>query len=612
MVSNKFARLVSWSLLSIAYTQAALLSNIADIPTNVQFDFIIVGGGTAGNVVANRLTENPKVQVLVLEAGPSDDGVLLSQVPYFSAELVAPSQYEWNYTTTTQPGLSGRAVPYPRGHILGGSSSTNWLVYTRGSSEDYDRYAKVTGDLGWSWKNLYPYFKKSERWTAPVDNHDTTGQFTPSVHGYSGEVGVSLSGSPSAIDSQVITASSQLGGPFKFNQDMNSGNEIGLGWVQSTIKGGSRSSSSTAYLAPQFIARKNLWVVVNAQVSRVLQTSRTADSVDANADGTADATGFVPLFRSVEFRNSAGGPLKTLTATREVILSAGAVGTPHILLNSGIGNSNSLTSLGIRPIVNLPDVGENLSDHPVVATAWFVNSTDTTDNFRRGGQLLDDVLQQWQTTKTGPLVNPILNHLGFARISGSLAPQPDTAAGPNSPHYEYIVANGGPPGPTPPTGNFMTMVTVLVSPSSRGSIKLRSNNPFDSPVIDPALLKTTTDKLAMRASLKAATNFVTAPVWNGYIMNRAGAFADATTDAKLDSFIAANTGTLFHPVGTARMSPKGASNGVTDPDLRVKKVSGLRIVDLSVLPFVPAGHTVASAYVVGERASDLIKFFHKL
>ncbi|KAF8058788.1 aryl-alcohol oxidase [Lyophyllum atratum] len=593
---TRFSVAVSSGLLSATLSQAALLSKVADIPSNVKFDFIIVGGGTSGNVVANRLTENPKVNVLVLEAGPSNDGVLTSEIPFLAPELTLPSPFEWNYTTTAQPGLAGRAIPYPRGHILGGSSSTNWLVYTRGSSEDFDRYAKVTGDQGWSWNGILPYFKRSEKWTAPADNHNITGQFNPSVHGFKGDVAVSLAGFSTPIDERVIQATSQAGDDFKFNLDMNSGKPLGLGWAQSTINGATRSSSATAYLAPNFMQRKNLYVVVNAQVSRVIQCSG----------------GRTPTFRGVEFRQSAGGPVKTLTATREVILSAGTVGTPHILLNSGIGNSKSLKALGIKPIVDLPDVGENLSDHPVVGNPFLANSTDTFESIRRNTQLTDDALEQWQANKTGPFVDTILDHIGFVRIDKKLVPKQDTAAGPNTPHYEVIVSNGIPPGPAPPAGNFIVLTTIVVAPSSRGSIKLKSNNPFDAPIIDPGLLKTDFDKLIMREAIKGINRFLKAPAWKGYVVGPAGALANATDDASIDSYVANNSGTLFHPVGTASMSPKGANTGVTDPDLTVKKVTGLRIVDCSVLPFVPSAHTQAAAYAVGERASDIIKSAYRL
>ncbi|KAG6916148.1 hypothetical protein DXG01_008299 [Tephrocybe rancida] len=567
MRSHRLTLAASLSLLSATLSDAALLSKVSDIPANVRFDYVIIGGGTAGNVVANRLSEDNKVNVLVLEAGPSNNGVIASEVPFLAPELTQPSPYEWNYTTTTQPGLAGRAIPYPRGHILGGSSSTNWLVYTRGSSEDFDRYAKVTGDNGWSWNSILPYFKKSEKWTAPADNHNITGQFNPAVHGFKGDVAVSLPGFPTPIDQRVIEATTQAGDDFKFNLDFNSGKPLGLGWAQTTINDAVRSSSATAYLAPQFMKRKNLFVVVNAQVSRVLQTSN----------------GNTPAFRGVEFRQSSGGPLQTVTAAKEVILSAGSVGTPHILLNSGIGNAKSLQSVGIKALVNLPDVGQNLADHPVVGNPWLANSTDTFETLRRNTGLTDDALAQWQASKSGPFVNTILDHIGFVRINKTLVPKQDPAAGPNTPHYEIIVSNGIPPGPAPPAGNFLVVTTIVVSPSSRGSITLKSKNPFDAPLIDPGLLKTDFDKLVMREAIKGATRFVQAPAWSGWVVGPAGALAAAVDDASIDSYVANNTGTLFHPVGTASMSPKGAGTGVTDPDLLVKKVTGLRVVDVSVL-----------------------------
>ncbi|KAG6856866.1 hypothetical protein H0H87_012683 [Tephrocybe sp. NHM501043] len=243
------------------------------------------------------------------------------------------------------------------------------MFYTRGSSSDFDRFAAVTGDDGWSWDKLQIYIRKNERWTAPADHHNTKGQFDPTVHGFEGINAVSLSGFPHATDSRVIQTTSELPNEFPLNLDMNSGNPLGVGWLQSTIKNGERSSSATSYLGPQFINRKNLHVLLNTRVTRLLETPTSTD-----------------LHRlqtlTVEFANE-GSPerRKSITATKEVVLSAGTVGTPHILLHSGIGDAAKLRALGIRPIVNLPDVGQNLSDQPALSNMWFVNSNDTLDEF---------------------------------------------------------------------------------------------------------------------------------------------------------------------------------------------------------------------------------------
>jgi choline dehydrogenase-like flavoprotein len=470
-------------------------------------------------------------------------------------------------------------------------------MYTRGAAEDYDEVARITGDQGWSWKELQPYFKKNEKWTPPADKHNMTGQFDPKVHNFDGMTSVSLSGSPTAIDGRIIKATTQLGPDYKFNLDINSGKPLGVGWMQTTVDGAKRSSSATSYLAPEFLKRPNLHVLLNAQVSRLIQTGKDKDRS-------------VPAFRAVEFRTSSTGPLQTVTAAKEVVLSAGTIGTPHILLNSGIGNPSSLKAIGVDSLVNLPDVGENLGDHGFIGNPWLVNSTDTFEPFLRDPAVQQEKLKQWSETGTGFLVNTIASHFGFFRIPKSnpiLSNGGDPTPGPNTPHYEFLVSNGLPLPGAPPTGNFIGIGAVVLSSTSRGSVKLRSKNPFDSPLIDPALLKSTFDKVAMREAVKTAIKFLSAPTWSDYVVAQIGPFAGVKTDAQIDAYVAQNAGTIFHPAGTAAMSPKGSSKGVTDPDLTLKKVAGVRVVDASVFPFVPSAHLQAPVYVFAERASDLIK-----
>ncbi|KAJ7813721.1 aryl alcohol oxidase, partial [Mycena olivaceomarginata] len=302
---------------------AKIYEDVSDLPS-LEYDFVIVGGGTVRNVVANRLTENPNFSVLVLEAGVSNEGVLDSTVPYFVENLLAaPGIYGWNYTTTPQIGLNNRVLPYQRAHILGGCSAHNGMVYTRGSAEDFDRYAS---------DNLIQYFFKNEKWTQPADHHDTRGQFNPAVHSTDGINSVSLDGYPWPIfQNHVIQTTREFPEEFPFNLDFNSGQMLGVGWLQSTIGGGKRSTSATSYLAPNFIQRNNLHVLLHAQVSKLVDPGKTTEGA--------------VTFGGVEFLQD--GSFFTAKATNEIILSAGSVGTPTVLMHSGIGDEKALTALGI-------------------------------------------------------------------------------------------------------------------------------------------------------------------------------------------------------------------------------------------------------------------------
>ncbi|KAK7473197.1 hypothetical protein VKT23_001295 [Stygiomarasmius scandens] len=450
------------------------------------------------------------------------------------------------------------------------------MVYTRGSSDDYDRWARITGDDGWSWNELQTYIRKNERFVEPADHHNTTGQFNPAVHGFGGMTLVSLAGFPSPIDSRVIGTAREQGTEFPFSLDYNSGNQLGVGWAQSTIGYGMRSSSSAAYLGPEFSKRNNLHVLLNTRVTRVLPMTSTE-----------------PLtIRNVELTQDVGKTLHVFTARKEVILSAGTIMSPTILLNSGIGDAHMLSSHGIKVVHHLPSVGQNLTNQPILRSQFLVNSTRTLDTVSRNATLQNELLQRWNETKTGPFVDPQNLFLVWLRLpdnSTIFERFSDPAAGPNTAHIELLFSNGALSHSPPATG---------------GSVSLNSSNPLDYPLIDFNLLQSDYDLFTLREAYRAAVRFISTPSWAGYIL---GLPTNATTDEELNAYIGTNAGHENHPVGTASMSPKGASWGVVDPDLKVKGVDGLRVVDASVFPRIPSAHTQAPTYIVAERASDLIK-----
>ncbi|KAI0270601.1 aryl-alcohol-oxidase from pleurotus Eryingii [Gloeopeniophorella convolvens] len=582
---------------------AALYDSPASLP-NRQYDYIIVGAGAGGSVLANRLSASSSNTVLVIEAGVSDDANPNIQIPFLCTTL-ANSNVDWNYTTVPQVGLNNRVVDYPRGKTLGGSTSISehsvrltridYMVWTRGPTDDYDRWAKVSGDLGWSWNSMRSIVKSIEKLVPPADGHDTTGQIIPSIHGTSGPVEISVQGFPSDLDSRVFRTTAELPAEFPFNEDVNSGNPLGISWNQFAVGGGVRTSASTAYLRPA-LSRPNLDVLINTQVTKVIRT------------GTNHG---LPVFLGVQFAQNANSQLYALNATKEVIVSAGAVNTPQLLMLSGIGDFNELSGLGIKTIVNSPRVGKNLQDHVVLPNVWSVNATFTYDDITRDPAILEADIAEWVANKTGPFATSPNEEIGWLRLprsSSIFRTVPDPSSGPHSPHYEFLFAESfasfveSPPA----TGHYMMIASNLVTPTSRGSITLQSSNPWQAPLIDPALLNSDFDIFAIREGIKSALRFAAASAWDGYVIGPYGDLATANTDDELEAYARRNAATVFHPVGTAAMAAKDSSNGVVNPDLTVKGAVGLRVVDASVFPFIPTAHPQSAIYAFAERAAKLI------
>ncbi|EAU88011.2 aryl-alcohol oxidase [Coprinopsis cinerea okayama7 len=602
MPTSAGLRLVLSSLLLLPSAFGALLTDPSQLRGDRTYDYVIVGAGNAGNVIAERISAGPHPKsVLVLEAGVSDEGVLAAQVPFLGPTLTPGTfrrtPFDWNYTVAPQEGLDGRTFPFPRGKMLGGCSSVNYMVHHFGSSEDYNKLARDSGDNGWSWSSIKKYIFKHEKIVPPADNSDTDGKFLPQFHGTGGTVSVSLPGNSQSIDAKVIATTDELP-EFPFNPDQGHGNGqvLGMGWTQNSIGEGARSSSSTTYLK-EALKRPHVDVLINAHVTKLVTTRKKRGR---------------PVFDKVQFASGPGAPVTTVTARREIILSAGAFGTPQILLLSGIGPKTDLDVLGIPTVIHNPSVGQNLSDHVLLPNIFNVRGQDTLDQIIRGDpNVVPGVLDQWTTSRSGPLANGVTNNLGFFRLpanSSIFNSVSDPATGPTASHWEMIVINFylnpfGPP--IPPAGTFMTLISALISPTSRGFVRLASADPFTAPIIDPKFLTTQFDIFALREAVRATKRFVTASVWNDYVISPWGGLAQ-TSDEGIDAYVRQQSTTVYHPVGTAAISPRGANYGVVDPDLKLKGAEGVRIADASVWPFLPNAHTQGPVYLLAERAADLI------
>jgi len=525
------------------------------------YDYVIVGAGSAGCVLAGRLSENPSVDVLLLEAGPPDTADEI-RIPA-ALNLLWQTSYDWGYRTVPQDRADGQVVYWPRGRVIGGSSSINAMIYIRGNKLDYNTWRDEYGCDGWGYNDLLPYFIRAER----------NSRGASAYHGASGPLSVVDAPYKSAAPAAFVESAVNAGAAA--NPDFNGAEQDGVGFYQVTQSGGRRCSAADAYLHP-VRDRPNLTVQTDALVTSVV--------ID-----NGRATGVRYLHRGAEHVVRAGA---------EVILAGGAVNSPQLLMLSGIGPADHLREHGIPVIADSPGVGANLSDHPVVAALW------STPRVRSLAELAGPLnLLRWQLTHGGPMTTNIAQSGGFARTDPGL-PAPDIQW-----HVLPVPFRDG--GLADPTDRGMSILVTLVDVRSRGRITLRSADPRHKPLIDPAYLADRADLGALVAAIGMARQIAAARPLRKMTGSELEPGPDLRGDAELREFVRRAVTTIYHPVGTCAMTGRaqldaGRVAGVVDTELRVRGVEGLRVVDASVMPTVPRGNTNAPVIALAERAADLI------
>lgn len=518
------------------------------------FDYVIVGAGSAGCVVASRLSEDPSVRVLLLEAGGPDTRREI-HIPAAFSKLFR-SDCDWAYDTEPQTRLNNRRLYWPRGKVLGGSSSINAMVYIRGHASDFDGWAAL-GNPGWSFADVLSYFKKAE------DNQRGASEY----HGAGGPLVVSDLRSPNVLSRAFVEAGVELG--FARNPDFNGAGQEGFGFYQVTQKRGARHSAADAYLKPA-LARPNLTVRTGAHATQVLFAGTRAVGVAYLRDGHAEEA----------------------RAGREVILCGGTVNSPQLLLLSGVGPAEQLRALGIRVVADLPGVGENLQDHLEIVVGHQCTQPVSLDRAETLGNLLQYVL-----FRRGPLTSNVAEAGGFVKTRLDLpAPDLQYMFGP-----VYYLDHGF----TRPKGYGFGLVAVLLRPQSRGRITLRSTDPLAHPAIDANYLSVDADLALLVEGVKLGRRLFAAKPFDPYRGPEARPGAQVQTDAEIGNHIRRHAEAIYHPVGTCKMGADPLA--VVDAQLRVRGVGGLRVVDASVMPVLIGGNTNAATLMVAEKAATLIR-----
>ena len=524
-----------------------------------EFDVVVVGAGSGGCALAGRLTEDPSLSVLLLEAGGSDD-VLEVQVPAAMYKTWR-TRRDWNYTTEPQPGLDGRRLFWPRGKLVGGSSSINAMIYMRGAAADYDEWARLTGDDAWSYEQVLPLFRRME------DNARGEDRW----HGVGGPLRVEDLRSPHPWTRAVVESTQAAGHPR--NDDFNGATQAGTGQYQVTQKRGRRWSAADAYLHPA-ASRPNLTVRTGALTTRVLLAGGRAVGV--------------------EYRR--GGQVRTVRAAREVVLSGGAINSPQLLMLSGVGPADHLREVGVDVVHDLPGVGQGLQDHPLVPVIWHVRSGRS---LFRGESPAG--YAQWFGARRGPLTSNIAEAGLFTRSDPGL-PEVDL-------QMHYLPVKFWRQAEVDPDVDAFTTAVVLVHVASRGSVRLRSADPCWAPAIDAGYLTETRDVDALVGGVQQARDIASGGPLAGVLADEFSPGGTVHRPDDLRRCVRQTLESLYHPVSSCRMGPVDDSDdlAVVDPQLRVRGLDGLRVVDASVMPTLVRGNTNAPTMMVAERAADLIR-----
>ena len=519
------------------------------------YDYIVVGAGSAGCVVAARLSENPRAKVLLLEAGKSDAKQEI-RIPAAFSKLFH-GECDWDYRTEPEPTTKNRPRYWPRGKVLGGSSSLNAMIYVRGHRSDYDLWRQA-GNAGWSYDDVLPLFRRSEGFRG------TGGE--PDHHGSDGPLTVADQRSPNPVTHAFVAAGASLG--LKRRDDINGAEQDGIGLTHVNQKSGRRWSAADAFLRPA-MRRENLRVETECLVHAVTFDGRRANGVAYARQGS----------------------MARPQAAREVVLCAGTIGSPQILMLSGIGPAAALSGLGIAVLADAPGVGRNLQDHLAGGATYECRRPVSLASAESLGNLV-----RYLVFGRGPLTSNVGEALAFIRTrDGLAAPDLELIFAP-----AYFMEHGA----ANPPGHGFTVGAVLLRPESRGWLTLRSRDPAAAPVIRPNYLSAPADLAALIAGVRYVRRLVAAEALAPYRGNEVWPGSHLVADGPLGDFIREKCESLYHPVGTCKMG--GDPMAVVDERLRVRGVEGLRVADASIIPTIVGGHTHAAAVMIGEKATDMI------